>query len=318
MPGMSGGPIVPCLWFDDQAEAAAELYVRTFPGGRVTAVSHYPDSVDNPSGKPRGSVLTVELEVAGQRFTALNGGPQFVKNPSISFFVEVASAPEADACFAALAAGGAVLMPIGAYPWSERYGWVQDRFGVSWQVMARGPRGGTAIVPCLMFSGPQHGRAEAAMRHYAAIFPEGRIASLERYARGEGPEGSVKHGRLALAGQELVAMDSHLAHGISFNEAISLQVICRDQAEVDRHWASLTEGGAPGPCGWLKDRFGVSWQVVPSDVIGWICSADGPARDRAFGAVMGMTKLDIAAVRAAFEGRSPAGPPGGATSPRRR
>lgn len=101
--------IVPCLWFDDQAETAARFYSETFPGGRIVAVSHYPESFDNPAGKPRGSVLTVELEIAGQRFTALNGGPIFVINPSISFFVRVDRPEEAERLF--------------------------DPYGVSWQIV---------------------------------------------------------------------------------------------------------------------------------------------------------------------------------------
>ncbi|HEY3357236.1 MAG TPA: VOC family protein [Polyangia bacterium] len=301
---MTGGTIVPCLWFDDQAEQAAGFYTKTFPDGRVTVRSRYPESSDNPSGKPRGSVLTVELEVAGQRFTALNGGPLFVLNPSISFFVHVDAVAEAERLFAALAAGGEPLMPLAAYPWSERYGWIKDRFGVSWQVMAGGRAAGAArIVPCLMFAGPQHGRAEAALQTWARVFPGGRVERLERYAAGEGPAGTIKHGRVAVGGQELIAMDSHVAHGITFNEAISLQVMCQDQGEVDRYWTALSEGGEPGPCGWLKDRFGVSWQVVPSGIRDWMTSTDVAARDRAFAAMMAMTKPDIAALQAAFDGK---------------
>jgi predicted 3-demethylubiquinone-9 3-methyltransferase (glyoxalase superfamily) len=300
---MTSHQIVPCIWLDDQAEQAADFYVRTFPGGRITATSHYPESADNPGGRPRGSVLTVEFEVAGQRFTALNGGPVFVLNPSISFFVHVDGSDEADRLFAALADGGQVLMPIDAYPWSPRFGWVQDRFGVSWQVMAgRRPPGGSTIVPCLMFSGPQHGRAEEAMRAYAGVFPGGRVVDVARYAAGEGPEDSVKHGRFVLAGQDLVAMDSHLAHGITFNEALSLQVMCDDQATLDRCWADLGDGGEHGPCGWLKDRFGLSWQVVPTGIGRWLASEDVAARDRAFAAMLKMKKLDVAALERAYAG----------------
>jgi predicted 3-demethylubiquinone-9 3-methyltransferase (glyoxalase superfamily) len=300
---MSSHMIVPCVWLDDQAEQAAAFYVRTFPGGRITATSRYPESTDNPSGRPRGSVLTVELEVAGRRFTLLNGGPLFVLNPSISFFVHVDMPAEADRLFAPLAEGGQVLMPLDTYPWSERYGWVQDRFGVNWQVMAgRRPAGGATIVPCFMFSGPQHGRAEEAMRAYAGIFPGGRIVDVERYAPGEGPEGTVKHGRFVLAGQDLVAMDSHLAHGITFNEALSLQVMCEDQATLDRTWAALGAGGEHGPCGWLKDRFGLSWQVVPTGIARWMAGEDVAARDRAFAAMLTMGKLDIAALERAYAG----------------
>ncbi len=300
---MSSHTIVPCIWLDGQAEQAAAFYVRTFPGGRITATSRYPESSDNPGGRPRGSVLTVDLELAGHRFTLLNGGPQFVLNPSISFFVHVDTAGEADRLFAPLADGGQVLMPLDAYPWSPRYAWVQDRFGVSWQVMAgRRPAGGATIVPCLMFSGPQSGRAEEAMRAYAGIFPGGRLVDVERYAPGEGPEGSVKHGRFVLAGQDLVAMDSHLAHGITFNEALSLQVMCEDQATLDRFWAALGAGGEHGPCGWLKDRFGLSWQVVPAGMARWMAGDDAAARDRVFAALLTMGKLDVAALERARAG----------------
>jgi predicted 3-demethylubiquinone-9 3-methyltransferase (glyoxalase superfamily) len=300
---MSGKPIVPCLWFDDQAEQAANFYTQAFPDGRVTAISRYPESGDNPGGKPRGSVLTVEFTVAGQRFTALNGGPMFVINPSISFFVRVETAEETDRVFSALADGGEALMPLGAYPWSERYGWVKDRFGVSWQViMMPGARERATIAPCLMFTDAQQGRAEAAMQAYTGIFPDGRIEHMERYTADEGPEGTVKHARFIVDGQEMVAMDSPIAHGMTFNEAISLQVMCKDQDEVDRYWAALSEGGQKGPCGWLKDRFGVSWQVVPSGISGWMSSTDVAARDRAFQAMMGMSKPDIAALQAAFDG----------------
>lgn len=295
--------IVPCLWFDDQSEAAARFYTSTFPNGRVTAISHYPASSDNPSGKPRGSVLTVEFEIAGQRFTALNGGPHFTINPSISFFAYVDTPEQAEHLFAQLSSGGSVLMPIGEYPWSPRYGWARDRFGVSWQVITSPrPAGGAAIAPCLMFSDARHGQAEAALRAYAEILPGARVDALERYGAGEGSEGTLKHGRVALPGQALIAMDSHINHGFSFNEGLSLQVMCQNQAELDRYWARLSEGGEPGPCGWLKDRFGVSWQVVPTGISAWMTSTDSAARDRAFNAVMRMKKLDIAAIEAAFAG----------------
>jgi predicted 3-demethylubiquinone-9 3-methyltransferase (glyoxalase superfamily) len=160
------------------------------------------------------------------------------------------------------------------------------------------------IVPCLMFAGAVHGQAEAALHAYADIFPEGRITTVARYESGEGPEGTVKHGRVALAGQEMIAMDSHIDHGVTFNEAISLQVMREGQDELDRYWAALSEGGNKGPCGWLKDRFGVSWQVVPSSIAEWMTSKDTAARDRAFDAVMRMKKLDIAAIQAAFDGTS--------------
>jgi predicted 3-demethylubiquinone-9 3-methyltransferase (glyoxalase superfamily) len=293
--------IIPCIWLDDQAEQAAALYAKTFAGGRVVATSRYPETSDNPSRRPRGSVLTVEFEIAGRRFTALNGGPIFTPNPSLSFFAYVETPADADRIYGALLEGGEALMPIGAYPWSERYGWVKDRFGVTWQVMATRPSD-VAIVPCLMFAGALHGRAEDAMKMYTSIFPRSRVEAVERYKAGEGPEGTVKRGRFVLDGQAMVAMDSHVTHGFTFNEGLSLQVMCEDQRDLDRYWDALGAGGKPSACGWLKDRFGLSWQVVPKNMGTWMASPDKVARDRAFAAMLTMKKLDVAALERAFSG----------------
>ncbi|MBK7534291.1 MAG: VOC family protein [Myxococcales bacterium] len=300
---MSRSRIVPCLWFDSQAEQAVAFYQQVFPESGVIATSRYAGASDNPDGEPRGKVLTVEFELGSLRFTALNGGPHFTMNPSISFFVHVDSVDEADRLFAALAQDGDVMMPLGSYPWSERYGWVKDRFGASWQVIAgRRPPGGATVVPCLMFVGAQHGRAEEAMLAYAGIFPNSRQDSVARYTADEGPAGTVKHGRFLLDGQDMIAADSHFDHGFSFSEGISLQVTCEDQAEVDHYWAALGQGGAHGQCGWLKDRFGLSWQVVPAALSRLLSGTDQAAVARAFAAMMSMTKLDIAELERAFRG----------------
>ena len=296
-------PLAACLWFDDQAEEAARFYTGILPDGHITGQSHYPESFDNPGGKPRGSALTVEFEVGGQRFTALNGGPHFTVNPSISFFVHVDSPDEAEGLATKLVAGGSFLMPLDRYPWSERYAWVIDRYGVSWQVFSgEHPGGKKRVVPCLMFANQVHGRAEEAMQRWVEIFPDSQVASLERYGASRGPQGKVVHARFELMGEELVAMDSHEAEGATFNEGVSLEISCRDQAEVDRYWAKLSEGGKPGPCGWVTDRFGLSWQIVPAQMSFWMTSPDVAARDRAFAALLTMGKLDVARIQAAFDG----------------
>lgn len=295
--------IAPCIWLDRTAEAAAALYTTLFPDSRIRTVVHYPEGFDNPAGKPPGSVMTVEVELAGLPFTLLDGGPHFEPNPSLSFFVHTDSSEETDGIFTALAEGGSELMPLQEYPWSPRYSWVQDRFGVSWQVI-QGRREGVAqkIVPSLMFSGARHGRAEEAMHFYLGVFESSRMRDVSRYATEEGPEGAVKHGRFVLAGQDFVAMDAHGDHPFGFDEGISLQVLCEDQAEIDRYWAALTEGGEEGPCGWLKDRFGLSWQVASAGLAELVASGDAAAYGRAFRAMLGMRKLDIAALRAAHAG----------------
>lgn len=283
-------PIVPCLWFDDEAEAAAALYTQAL-GGTIHAVTRV--QVENPSGKPKGSVLTAEFEAGGQRFTALNGGPQFKPNANISFFVFVKSPDEATRVWTALEPGGAAMMPLDAYPWSPRYGWIQDRFGVSWQVMTEPAYDGATIVPCFMFSGPVHGRAQDAMRFWCGVFPDAKVEQVETYAKDEGVEGGVKHGRFRLAGQRFAAMDSHVSHQGTFTEGLSFQVRCADQRELDHFWSKLVDGGAESQCGWLKDRFGVSWQIIPANLGALLKS------ERAVQAMLGMKKLDIAALERA-------------------
>jgi len=301
---LAKSPLGACLWLDDQAEDAARFYKVTLPQGHLTRTSHYPQSFDNPGHKPRGSVLTVEFEAGGQRFTALNGGPQFATNPSISFFVHVDSPEEADALAGKLVAGGQFLMPLDRYPWSERYAWVEDRYGVSWQVFAgEHPGGDQRVVPCLMFANEVHGRAEEAIRTYVEIFPKSGIAGIERYGAERGPQGKVVHARFRLAGHELVAMDSHEAQGATFSEGLSLEVLCKDQREVDYYWTKLSAGGRAGSCGWLTDRFGLSWQIVPAQLPAWLTSPDSAANDRAFAAMLEMGKLDVGAIEAAFLGR---------------
>jgi predicted 3-demethylubiquinone-9 3-methyltransferase (glyoxalase superfamily) len=135
-----------------------------------------------------------------------------------------------------------------------------------------------------------------------AALPGSGVEFVDTYDGAEGPAGTVKHGRFSLAGQPVVAMDSAFEHGFTFDEGVSLQVVCADQDEVDRLWATLAEGGEFGPCGWLNDRFGVSWQVVPEGLQLLRTGPDAAARDRTFAAMLGMGKLDLAGLQRAHEG----------------
>ena len=164
-----GSRIVPCLWFDDQAEEAARFYTSVFQNSRIVTITPHGEAGKEIHGKTPGSVMTVEFELHGQAFTALNGGPMF-----------------------------------------------------------------------------------------------------------------------------------------TFNEAVSLQIYCEDQAELDHYWERLTEGGNPEAqqCGWLKDRFGVSWQVIPADWIAMVNHPDKAGVERVMTAMLGMKKLDMAALHRAFEGQS--------------
>lgn len=132
--GQHSQKIIPFIWYDSEAEDAARLYTSLFANSRITDLSRYSDAGREAHGQPAGKVMVAGFELAGQRISGLNGGPAFKPNPSISFFVQFETAAEVDALWAGLSAGGTVLMPLDAYPWSQRYGWLNDRYGVSWQI----------------------------------------------------------------------------------------------------------------------------------------------------------------------------------------
>jgi len=154
------------------------------------------------------------------------------------------------------------------------------------------------ITPCLWFDF----NAEEAVAHYMRIFPNSRVLETAHYNDASPAlKGKVLTIRFEVEGQELLALNA--GPQFPFTEAISLSVDCADQAEVDRLWAQLSDGGSEGPCGWVKDRFGLSWQIVPRPMIEMLQGPDAAGAARAMAAMMKMGKLDIAALRAAYEGR---------------
>lgn len=291
--------IVPNLWFDDNAEEAARFYTSLFDSSRILEITRYGESGAEVSGRPTGSVLTVSFELAGQSFIALNGGPVFRFSPAISFFVSCGHLKEFDRLWEKLSEGGKVLMEVGTYPFSERYGWLEDRYGLSWQLILSDRK--QKITPSLLFIGTQYGKAEEAMKRYVSLMEGSEISVMERYQAGEeAPEGAVKFAVFRLGGQEFIAMESHLDHRFSFTHAVSLMVRCGNQDEIDRIWKTLSDGGEIEECGWLKDRYGVSWQVVPA-VLDEMVRGDDPKRtERVMKAMFGMKKLDIAGLQEAY------------------
>jgi predicted 3-demethylubiquinone-9 3-methyltransferase (glyoxalase superfamily) len=289
--------ITPCLWFDNQAEEAMYFYTSIFKNAKTGNVTRYGEAGPGPEG----SVLTASFELEGQEFMALNGGPEFTFTPAISFFVNCETQEEIDKLWEKLAEGGAVLMELAKYPFSEKFGWVQDRFGVSWQLNLASRK--QKIVPFLMFVGEQSGKTTEAMHFYTSLFKNSSIINAVRYSAGEGePEGAVKHAVFALSGQEFMAMDSSREHAFTFTPAISLFVDCKTQEEVDELWEKLTEGGEEVECGWLKDKYGVWWQIVPT-LLGQLLHGTDPERSqRVMRAMLQMKKLDTKILQQAYEG----------------
>lgn len=293
--------IIPHLWYDDKAEEAVAFYSSIFKNARKGNVTRYGEEGAKVSGRPKGSVMTVGFEIEGQRFIALNGGPLFSFTPAVSFFVGCESAEELDEKWRRLSEGGTVLMELDKYPFAERYGWLQDKYGLSWQLILAGRR--QKISSCLLFVGKQAGKAEEAMNHYISLFSDSSIAGIERYGKGEqDPEGTVKYAEFSLSGQEFIAMDSALEHSFGFTEAFSFLVECAKQKEIDELWQKLTEGGEEGPYGWLKDRYGVSWQISAA-VLSELLEGSEPVKtERLMKALFQMKKIDIEALRRAYEG----------------
>jgi predicted 3-demethylubiquinone-9 3-methyltransferase (glyoxalase superfamily) len=290
--------IRPHLWFDTEAVEAAEFYSSIFPDSRVTNVS----TIQNT---PSGDTDIVSFELMDQPFMAISAGPLFKFTPAVSFVAACPTKEQVDTLWARLSAGGTVLMPLESYPFSERYGWTQDRFGLSWQLMLAGEeQGGQRITPTLMFVGEVSGQAEEAINFYTSVFPNSKVGPVLRYGEGEEPdeEGTVRHASFLLEDQEFAAMDSAREHGFGFNEAISFMVNCETQEEIDHYWDSLSAVPEAEQCGWLKDRYGLSWQVVPSAMDEMLRTGSKEQTAQVTEAFLKMKKFDLAELRRAYEG----------------
>jgi predicted 3-demethylubiquinone-9 3-methyltransferase (glyoxalase superfamily) len=297
--------IIPCLWFDGRVEDAAHLYTSLFPRGRVASVTRFPEAGTEIHGQAAGAIQTMELDLDGYRLSLLNGGPHFQLTPAISLFVMRETADEVDALWKALSEGGSVMMPLDAYPWSEKYGWLNDRFGVSWQI-ALGKRsdiGGQAMTPALLFVGAQHGKAEAALERYTAVFPGSKVEGILRHdGSGPDPMGTVMHAQCYLGGETFMMMDSALPHAFGFNEAFSFVIQCETQDEIEHYASALSAVPEAEQCGWVKDPFGVSWQVVPRVLFEMLLDSDRRKVEAVTKAFLAMKRFDIEALKRAYTG----------------
>ncbi len=271
----------PCVWYNGNAREAAGFYFSVFGNGKIT--------VDTP--------MLVNFELEGQQFMGLNGGPHFKPNGSISFFVVCETDEEINSLWEKLCDDGQVMTPLDKYDWSERYGFLKDKFGLAWQMMKGNFKEvNQKITPSFLFVGEKFGKAKEAVQLYTTLFPGAAINGMLLYGEEEGNEvaGKVRHLQFTLDGKVFMAMDGFGIHEYDFNEGISMVVECKDQAEIDFFWQALTaNGGEESMCGWLKDPYGVSWQIIPAR-LGEIMA--GEKGGRAMQAMLKMKKLDIAAL----------------------
>jgi len=298
--------IVPHLWFDTQAKEAAEFYVSAFGNGSKI------NSITTLHETPSGDVDSVTFELLGHSFMAISAGPHFTLNPSISFMVnfdpsrDKRARENLDDLWNILSEGGTALMPLEEYPFSKRYGWIQDKFGLTWQLILTDPEGEPRpnIIPSLLFVGDVCGKAEEATDFYLSVFNNSRRGELVRYPPGMNPdkEGTIMFTDFILEGVWFAAMDSAQEHDFSFNEAISLAVNCDSQQEIDSFWDKLSAVPEAEQCGWIKDKYGVSWQIVPKVLDEMISKGTPEQVDRVTQTFLPMKKLDISKLQKAYKG----------------
>lgn len=289
--------IVPNFWFDHNAEEAVHFYLSVFKDGKINSTFHYPKTEEEGLADFQkdlaGKVLTIDFEISGYSFTAINADTTFKPTPSISFFYTCDTKEEMDELWKKLSNGGKALMELNSYPFSKYYGWVQDKYGYTWQLILNNPEGDKRpkIIPSLLFSKDNIGKAEEAMKFYTSVFKESEISkNLNRYPAGMNPdrEGMISFADFKILGEWLAIMD----HGadeknFTFTPAISLMVKCKDQEEIDYYWEKLSANPNFEQCGWLEDKYGVSWQIAPENIDELI------RKPGAFKRMMNMKKLDI-------------------------
>jgi predicted 3-demethylubiquinone-9 3-methyltransferase (glyoxalase superfamily) len=298
--------IVPHLWYAKEAKEAAEFYVKTF--GENSKITHVSTIHDTPT--PSGDSDIVSFDILGFSFMAISAGPVFTLNPSISFHVVCKTKERVDELCAELSKDGKVLMELGEYPFSKRYGWVQDKFGLSWQIIYfEDVKDDQRVIPIIMFTQDLVGNAEKAINFYADVFKNApntvgitEVRGIMRYNKGEEPdkEGAVRYADFSLAGIKMGAMESGHEHNFKLNEAISLLVLCETQEEVDYFWEKLSAVKEAEQCGWCKDEFGVSWQIHPKVMDEMMTNGTPEQVNRVTQAFLQMKKFDIAKLQEAY------------------
>lgn len=286
--------IVPNLWFDKEASEAVDFYVSLFQGSGITGKATI-------SGTPSGDVDILTFTLWGNDFMAINGGPMFRFNPSVSFFVYCGSDNEIERLNAALSEGGTSLMPLDTYPWSRRYAWVQDKYGLTWQLDVDDIHSKQKIVPSFLFVNEKADKVRTAVEFYTSVFPNSETIMESLHDPSANlSEGAILFAQYKLNGYLVNSMSGTGKHDFDFNEAVSLIVYCETQEEIDYYWEKLTLGGQEQPCGWVKDQFGISWQVVPAEMDEMMETTDKKQLNRVIGAMMPMMKLNLEVLRKAY------------------
>ena len=294
--------IIPFLWYDTQAEDAARFYTSVFKNSKMGSTTKYNEASAKASGMKAGSVMTASFEIDGYGFTAINGGSVFKINPPISFFYHSKDEKEIDDLWKKLSEDGKPLMDLNTYDWSKKYGWVEDKFGLSWQLMLTEDDAKHKIVPCLLFVDKNYGKAEEAMNFYLSVFNNSKVEGIYKYGPDSAPniENAIMFEDFILDGTKFAAMDGAGEHGFIFNEAISFVVNCKNQEEIDYYWSKLSAVPQSEMCGWMKDKYGISWQVVPTVLSKLLANNDAKKSQSVMKALLQMKKINVSELEKAF------------------
>ncbi len=297
--------IIPHLWFDTEAKEAATFYCEIFPNSKLLDTITLKDT-------PGGDSDVVTFNLNGYDFMAISAGPFFKINSSISFLLNFDPATDNEAeghlraLWQSLSAEGIIRMPLQQYPYSKLYGWVQDRYGVNWQLMLTNPSGEPRpfIIPTCVFAGENVNKAEEAVKYYLSVFKNTKEGTVARYLEDTGPakKDSIMFTDFMLENQWFAAMDSGTEQSTTFNEAVSFLVNCDTQEEIDYYWEQLSVVPEAEQCGWLKDKYGISWQVSPSGMSEMLHKGTPEQTARVTQAFLKMKKIDIAQLDAAYRG----------------
>lgn len=280
--------ITPHLWFNTEAKEATALYTTLFPHSKI-------EKINTITGTPSGDCDIVDFKLAGQSFAAISAGPYFKLNPAISLFTIFDNEADIKAAWDKLIDGGKALMGYDTYPWAKKYGWLQDKYGLSWQLSWSDNHDfPQKITPAFLFTQAMAGKTKEAIAYYTSIFPESKTDLLVPYTKDDGDtEGFIKYSHFTLAGQGFIAMDSSADHKFVFNEALSFVINCETQEEIDHYWEKLSAVPESEQCGWVKDKFGVSWQIVPTSMGKLMAGDDKERLNRVTQAFLKMKKFDI-------------------------
>ncbi|MDC7241753.1 MAG: VOC family protein [Spirochaetales bacterium] len=309
--------LYPRLWFDKDAIPAVDFYCSLFPESEIISRNALYDT-------PAGVCDLVSFRLWGQRFNGLSADTGIHFSPSTSlliscdplYFSDTSDPLKAARTFLKklwreLGHGGKVLIKLGRYDFSPLYGWIQDRYGLSWQLLItrEGAASRPPIMPALINTGKNYGKAAEAAAFYRSVFPGSGTGRLVLYPadRGRNKKGTVMFSDSRIGEQWMAILDGGMEKEHPFTEAVSFVIPCADQTQIDYYWKKLSAFPEAEGQGRLKDRFGLFWQVVPEELFSLMHKGDESQKRALTEAVLGMKKIDVDKLQRVFNtaGRTP-------------